>query len=124
MAEHENRDAAPSERLSAQRLNAVGWGSFLIWMGISFLANLSWATVLIGVGIIIVAGQLARYFFRLPVERSWLVIGILLLAWVGLNLLQHRFDGPFLPGDFLPFLFIVAGIALIVSVLFRKRHRE
>lgn len=80
MAECENRDSAPDERVSTQRLNAVGWGCFLIWVGISFLANLSWAVVLIGIGTIIVAGQLARYFFRLPVERSWLVIGILLLA--------------------------------------------
>lgn len=121
MAELRHDQLTDSKQALLQKIDAVGWGIFLIWMGVAFLANISWGIGLIGVGIIIVGGQVARKYFALPVERFWMIIGIVFLAWGVVELLSIQYGaGVLIPGGVLPILFIVAGIALVVSGLFRK----
>ncbi len=103
MAELNREQLDEGDRDLLHKIDAVGWGVFLIWMGIAFLTNISWGIGLIGVGVII--------------------IGIVFLAWGVVELLSIQYGaGVLIPGGVLPILFIVAGIALVVSGLFRKPH--
>lgn len=71
-----NRD--PKARLE-QKLAAVGWGLFLIWVGAGFLFNIGWGAGLIGVGIITLGMQAIRSASGLPLEGFWLVVGAMFL---------------------------------------------
>lgn len=123
MAELNREQLDEGNRDLLHKIDAVGWGVFLIWMGIAFLTNISWGIGLIGVGVIIIGGQAVRKYFQLPMERFWMIIGIVFLAWGVVELLSIQYGaGVLIPGGVLPILFIVAGIALVVSGLFRKPH--
>jgi energy-coupling factor transporter transmembrane protein EcfT len=63
-------------RPTAHKLDAIGWGLFFMWIGIAALANLGWGMGLVGVGFLIIAGQLARMYMRLRFEAFWVVIGV------------------------------------------------
>ncbi|QDZ27851.1 hypothetical protein [Noviherbaspirillum sp. UKPF54] len=103
-----------------QKLDAVGWGLFLIWMGAAFLTNMRWGFALIGVGVIVLGGQAARRYFQLSVDWFWLVLGFVFAVWGILESLQWQFGESLIPGGLLPVVFIVAGIALVASALWRK----
>lgn len=103
-----------------QKLDAVGWGVFLIWIGAAFLTDMSWGIGLVGVGVIVLAGQAARWYFGLHVEWFWLAFGIVFAVWGILESLRLEFGEALLPGGLLPVLSIVAGIALVASALLRK----
>lgn len=120
MAEREVDRIADEKRTVRRQLDAIGWGLFMIWMGTAFLTNMSWGAGLVGVGVIILGGQTARKFFKLPVDWFWLVLGAVFLVWGVVELLRLQFNAAFLPGGLLPVLLIAVGIVLVVSALFRK----
>ena len=95
----------------ASTLDTVGLGLFLIWIGIAFwLGLVGWG--LIGAGVITLGDQALRKCLRIKVEGSWVFAGALLvLAGVG------QF-GPEFP--LAPILLIVAGIAILLSLLRSK----
>jgi hypothetical protein len=99
--------------VTAHKLDAVAWGLFFVWVGIAFLANLSWGTGLIGVGVLVLGGQLARKYLGLTFEGFWAVVGALFVIGGVWELLSVRVS-------LIPILCIVAGVALIVSALFEK----
>jgi hypothetical protein len=109
-------------RALAKKLDAVGWGLFLIWLGIALLANVGWGAGLLGVGVIALGTQVARKSLGLPFERFGLVIGIVFIMWGIWELLQIQLGKTPIPG-LLPILFIVVGIALVVYALRRVRRR-
>ncbi len=45
-----------------RRLDAMGWGLFFVWMGIAVLADVGWGVGLLGVGLIILGGLVAREY--------------------------------------------------------------
>ena len=94
-------------------LNATGWGLFFIWIGMAFLADVGWGAGLLGVGIIILAGQGIRTYYGLKLEGFGIVAGSLFLLGGIWELLNIRFD-------LTPILCVVAGVALLVSVLVGK----
>ncbi len=99
------------------KLDAVGWGLFLIWVGIAFLADVGWGVGLLGVGVIAIGAQLARRYFGFHIEWFGLVIGIAFVvcgAWELLNIHAS------IPGGLPPTLCVVAGIIIVVSALMRK----
>lgn len=93
----------------SKRLDAVGWGLFFIWVGVSLLMDLDWGVGLIGVAAIIFLGQAARNYYDLKLEKSWVVVGVLFLLSGIWELYQFQFG-------LLPILLIVAGGALLISV--------
>jgi hypothetical protein len=99
----------------ANRLNAVGWGLFFIWMGVSLLMDLSWGAGLVGVSAIVLLGQAARRSFGLRLEPFWVVAG-------GLFLLGGVWDLNNIDVDLLPIVLILAGGVLMLS-LFRRGSR-
>lgn len=122
MNENQSGQLAAEARPLLHKIDAVGWGIFLIWIGVAFLADMSWGAGLIGVGVIVLGGQAARKFFQLPVEWYSLALGGIFTVWGVMESLRLQFGGGELSGGLLPVLFIVAGIALVVSALRRKSH--
>jgi hypothetical protein len=96
-----------------KRLDAMGWGLFFIWVGVSLLMDLGWGVGLIGVAAIIFLGQSARKYHGLRIEQFWAVIGVLFLLGGIWELFQVQVG-------LVPILLIVAGCALLLS-MFRGR---
>ncbi len=96
----------------AATMDTAGLGLFLIWVGVAFWLELvGWG--LIGAGVIALGDQAVRKCLRIKVEGSWVFVGALLvLAGAGKQF------GTELP--LAPILLIVAGIAILVSLLRRK----
>ena len=100
----------------AQKLDAAGWALFFIWIGIALLADVGWGIGLIGIGVITLAGQVARKYFGLKLEGFWIIVGLLFL----LGGIWELFT-PTIP--LVPILLIVAGAVLLGSILLGK-HKE
>lgn len=100
-----------------RRLEAAGWGLFFVWVGASLLMDLTWSVGLIGVAAIILLGQVARRYFGLRIESFWLVVGVLFLLGGVWELYQIRFG-------LVPILLIVAGGALLLSLLQRGSSND
>ena len=93
--------------------DAIGWALFFIWVGTGFQLDVGWGVGLVGIGAIVLGGQVARRYSHLKLEAGWVVCGSLFL----LGGLWELF-GVTLP--LFPVLFIVAGLALLISTLSRK----
>ena len=103
-------------RAFAHKIDALGWGAFFLWLGIVFLTEMSPGVALLGIGIIIWGGQIARLASRLDLEGFWAVVGTGFLLGGAWQLLQTD-----LPLG--PVLLILAGLAVILTTLLRKHHR-
>jgi hypothetical protein len=99
--------------VTAHKLDAVAWGLLFLWIGIALLANLSWGIGLLGVGVLILGMQTARKYMALPLEIFWVVVGVLFVMGGVWELLSVRVS-------LIPVVCIVAGIALLISVLSEK----
>jgi hypothetical protein len=102
-----------NRRVTLHRLDGLAWGFFFIWIGIALLTNLGLGIGLLGVGILMLGGQMARKYMALRLETFWVVVamffvmgGVWLLFGVRVSLL--------------PIFSIVAGAALLVSALLGK----
>jgi len=104
-------------------IDAAGWGLFFIWIGVAFLTHVGWGVGLLGVGIIALGAQAARKYFALNVDRFGLVLGTVFVAAGVLLLLDIHADTAPIPAMLVPLLFIVVGVAILVSV-WRRRPRD
>ena len=93
----------------AGKLSAAGWGLFIIWIGISFLASLAAWITLLGIGVITLGMQVIRKSVGLSLEGFWVVVGFLFVLGGIWALL-----GTTVP--LLPILLIVAGVVLLFSI--------
>jgi hypothetical protein len=107
--EREELQAAATTDL-VNKLAATGWGLFFVWIGLAFLVDAGVGVTLLGIGIITLCMQLARKWFELKFEGIWLIIGLLLLIGGVWEMLAVQ-----LP--LMPVLLIVAGLALLFSIL-------
>ena len=96
-----------------RKLDAVGWGLLFIWIGIALLANFGWGVGLLGVGILILGGQMARKAMALGLETFWGLVRALFVIGGVWELLSVRVS-------LIPILLIAAGVALLVSTLVGK----
>lgn len=102
--------------ISPERLGAISWGVFFVWIGVAIAAKLGFGIALVGVGVITVGAQLARWAVHLPIERFWLVVGSLFMAagvWPLLNL----------GVSFAPVVFMAIGVLIAAGGLGKKRNR-
>ncbi len=113
MATNKFRTSA-DERALIRKIDAVGWGLVLVWVGLALLAHLGWGAGLIGVGLITLGEQAWRKTLHVQVDRFGLVLGTLL----GITGLWNLVELPF---DLVPILFIAAGLGLLAST-WRPRH--
>jgi hypothetical protein len=67
--------------VTAQKVDAVAWGVFFIWMGIALLAHLGWGVGLLGAGILILGKQMAKMYMALALEMFWVGRSALCYGW-------------------------------------------
>lgn len=100
-----------------KRLDAIGWGLFLIMIGGLWLApermipDRAW---LIGTGIIIIGVSLAKYLHKLKVSGFWVFLGILAVG-SGLSDL-FALDLPVFP-----IILVIFGAGLILKTFLEKK---
>jgi len=107
-----DRESTPDKNAGlAKKLDVAGWGLFFIWVGTALLMDFSWGVGLVGVAVITLGGQAVRKYFGIALEKFWVVCGLLFL--VGGLWELYRVEV-----SLVPFLLIVAGGALLVSLAF------
>ena len=70
-------------------LDSMARAIFMIWIGIAMLVAISWGWFLVGLGILILAAQLARSQMNIKIEGFWVAWGAVFLVgglWTVLNL--------------------------------------
>ena len=112
----ENQQVTTKERTLTEKLSAVGWGAFFVWIGIAWLLNVGTAIGLLGVGIITLVMQAVRKYFHLALEGGWIVVGVLMV----LSGLWEMFPVE-RPLPLVPILIIIAGISLLISIVKGKK---
>jgi len=100
------------------RLEAIGWGLFLIMIGGLWLvpdAMVPAGSWLIGVGLIMLGLNVARYFFGIKLSWFTIILGFLALA-SGL--------GDFLGFDLplVPIVLILIGLSIIFNLIFERKR--
>ena len=91
----------------ARQLDAIAWAVFFIWAGIAMLM-MPWGWFLLGVGVIILAAQFARWQIDLNIDRFWLACGAVIFVGGLWTLLD-------LPWSLGPILLILLGVVLLVK---------
>jgi hypothetical protein len=100
-----------------RNIDALAWGALFIWWGITLLIQFPAGVGLIGVGLILLAANAARYFQGIPLSGFTTAIGVLALVWGALEL----------AGTVLPFelpLFPILLIVLGLMILFGSRRED
>ena len=101
----------------AERLDAVGWGLFFVWIGSALLFEFSWGATLVGIGIITLGGQLARFSSKLKMEGCWVVVGVAFLLGGIWQLVDAE-----LP--LVPILLILAGLTVLLARFLPRRLKS
>lgn len=102
----------------ARKLDAIGWGAFFCWMGLSMLIKSFPAGVTtIGIGVIILGEAVARMIFKVSVNGFWILLGVIFIA-AGLGEM-FAINLPMLP-----IAFIIAGVLLIVRQTTKAKKTE
>lgn len=102
--------------MSDKNLDALGWGLFFVWVGLSFLAGFSFAVGLLGVGIITLGVQYVRKYSKLKTEGFWIIVGVIFVISGIWELLKIEIE-------LVPILIIAAGIVILYSVFRSKKDQ-
>jgi hypothetical protein len=89
---------------------------FIIWIGIAMLVPISWGWFLVGLGILILAAQLARSQMNITIDGFWVAWGVVFLLgglWTVLN---------FASWPLAPIVLILLGMALLGKAIISIRH--
>lgn len=108
---------ATEQGLIAEKLDAVGWGLFFVWIGIALLLDFGWGVTLIGIGIITLAEQLARFAAQLKLEGFWVVVGVGFLLGGIWQLVDAEMS-------LVPILLILAGLTVLLAGFLPKRLKS
>jgi hypothetical protein len=108
------------QRVLAKKLDAAGWGLFFIWIGIAAAGPLGWGAGLLGVGVIILGGQVARQVLGLPLERFGIVIGLMFCLGAIWTIADRHLPTSAVRGSLVPVVCIIAGAMLLVSAFLRR----
>ncbi len=122
MADSEHDSTPETKRALAKKVDAVGWGLFLVWIGIAFLADIGWGAGLLGIGVTALGAQATRKYLGLPTDRFGLILGIVFVVWGAWELLNIQLGETPIPDSLFPILFIVAGLVLVVAALRKPRQ--
>lgn len=67
--------------MTEQKLDAIGWGLFFIWIGVALFLQFQLQTSLVGIGVIILCMQIVRKYFKFKFEPFYLIVGICLVIF-------------------------------------------
>lgn len=106
-----------------RNFEVIAWGAIFIWWGIiELVKNLPNGTGLIGIGIILLGLNAARYFNKLPMNSFTTICGILVLVWGGLELAGVLISLPFQIPVF-AILLILLGVIILAPALTGSRNQ-
>ena len=106
-----------SIRKSNRNFEAIAWGALFVWWGITELVKfLPAGTGLIGIGLILLGLNVARYLTGININGFTTTIGILALVWGGLELAGAVLSLPFELPVF-AILLIVLGVIVLAFEL-------
>jgi len=112
------------KRISNSSLDAISWSLFFIWWGITELIHtLPTGIGAIGVGLILIGLNVIRSLNGIPTSGFTTILGILALAWGGLDLAASILNLPFELPVF-PILLITLGALLLGREVFRLSTSE
>ncbi len=100
-----------------EKLGAVGWGLFFIWIGIVWLLKIESGITLLGIGAIILGMQWVRNSLHLKLEGSWVVIGVIFMLSGIWGLFTVK-----LP--LAPIVIIGVGVVKLVSIVREKNKLQ
>src|SRR4030042_4461816 len=104
-----------------RNFEAIAWGALFIWWGITALVpSLPKGTTALGIGLILIAVNVARRLSGLPISGFSTTIGVLALGGGGLGLAGVLLSLPFELPVF-AILLIVLGMIVLVPELMRTR---
>lgn len=86
-----------------RNIETLAWGALFVWWGITLLIKFPAGVGLLGVGLILIGANVARYSQRIRINGFSACIGVLALVWGALEL----------AGTVLPFEIPVFAILLI-----------
>ena len=112
-----NDHRGPEKKALDQRLDAIGWGLFLIMIGGLWLAPdgmVPEGTWLIGTGVIILGMMCIRYLNGIKVNGFWFVVGLIALGF-GIS------DVFGLDVPVFPILLIIIGANIVLKPLLKKK---
>ena len=92
----------------AKKLDAGGWGLLFMWVGTAMLMNIDWNWALLGIGLIIIAVQLALLASGHKADIFMLALGALLTGSAVL-------DATSLDWTLFPLALLVLGGAIVLS---------
>ena len=109
------------QRTQNRRIETIAWGAFFIWWGLTTLFRfLPDGIGTIGIGLILLGLNAARYANKIPMSIFTLTIGALAIVLGGLeamrSILQLSFELPTLP-----LLLIVLGVIVLVREMTRAK---
>ncbi len=105
-----------------RNFEALAWGALFIWWGITELVKtLPNGTGLIGIGLILLGVNLARYLSGMPLSGFTTTCGVLALVWGGLELVGVLVSLPFEIPVF-AILLIVLGVIILAPALGRRNQ--
>lgn len=109
------------QRTLNRRYETIAWGAFFIWWGLTTLFNfLPEGIGTIGIGLILLGLNAARYANQIPMSMFTITIGIIAVVLGGLeaarSILRLSFEMPTLP-----LLLIVLGVIVLVREMTRAK---
>ncbi len=104
-----------------RRFETIGWGAFFIWWGLTTLFQfLPEGIGTIGIGLILLGLNAARYANKIPMSLFTITIGVVAVLLGGLeatrSILRLSFELPTLP-----LLLIVLGVIVLVREMSRAK---
>lgn len=106
-------ESKPENRALARRLNVTTRGLLFIWLGLAVLAHLGWGWSLLGIGVIVLGEQAARWKLNLKLSTAWTIGGAIFLIGGLWQLIHISFP-------LAPLLLILLGVAIIWNGFFGK----
>jgi hypothetical protein len=116
-----------SQIVARKNYEAVAWGSLSILWGITILFDfVTFGFGLVGTGLILLGANIFRSLNDLPIKGDNAVLGILILAWGGLELARPILRSMFVSADLdwviFAVLLIALGLILVGGRLLRRKE--
>jgi hypothetical protein len=107
-----------------RKLEAFGWGAIFIWWGMTeMLAFLPDGSGAIGIGLILLGLNAARYLSGIAASNFTTTLGILAIVWGGLEMAETVLSLPFELPAFAVLLIVLGVIVIGGELLVRKNHK-
>jgi len=110
------QESSAEKRERTGHLDSMARAIFIIWIGIAMLLAISWGWFLVGLGILILAAQLARSLMNIKIEGFRVAWGTVFLVgglWTVLNLASWPLA---------PIVLILLGMVLLGKAIIRIRR--